>query len=168
MRLKPLLTSILLFSVPLCSQDVSMFRGNPRHTGVYEATGPAKFSQVKWKFHTAGMVIGSPTLANGIIYVGSTDGNLYAVDAESGAQKWKFEAHSRIPSTPAVAGGVVYFSAYDGNFYAADATTGTLKWKFKTEGERRFAGKHLHGAQPVAETMPDSLRLLSLVTRDLE
>ncbi len=89
------------------------------------------------------------------VYVGSSDGNFYAVDAESGAQKWKFEVGSRVPSSPAVSGGVVYFGAYDGNFYALDAVTGGLKWKFKTEGERRFAGKHLHGVQPVSETMPD-------------
>jgi outer membrane protein assembly factor BamB len=50
---------------------------------------------------------------------------------------------------------MVYFGAYDGNFYAVDASSGALKWKFKTDGERRFAGKHLHGVQPISETMPD-------------
>jgi outer membrane protein assembly factor BamB len=41
-------------------------------------------------------VISSPAVAGGTIYVGSTDGNLYAVDSEAGALKWKFEAKSRI------------------------------------------------------------------------
>jgi hypothetical protein len=89
------------------------------------------------------------------VYAGSSDGNFYAIDAQSGAQRWKFEVKSRVPSTPAIAGGVVYFTAYDGNVYALDAASGALKWKFQTGGERRFAGKHLHGTQPVAETMPD-------------
>lgn len=132
-----------------------MFRGNTRHTGVYEATGVAKFSGLKWKFQTRGMVIGSPAAAGGKVYFGSTDGNLYAVDAESGVAQWKFQAKSRIPSSPAVADGVIYFGAYDGNFYALEASTGKLKWKFLTAGERRFAGKHLHGVQPASETMPD-------------
>ena len=132
-----------------------MFRGNPRHTGVYDAAGVPKFNSVKWKFHTGGMLTGSPTVAQGVVYVGSADGNLYAVDAESGALKWKFETKSRVPSTPAVSGKMVYFAAYDGNFYALDAATGTVRWKVQTGGERRFAGKHLHGTQPVAETMPD-------------
>lgn len=136
-------------------EDASMFRGNPRHTGVYEGAGVSRFSRLKWKFHTGGMVIGSPTLAAGVVYAGSADGNLYAIDAESGAQKWKFEAKSRIPSTPAISNGTVFFGAYDGNFYAVDASSGVLKWKFQTGGERRFAGKHLHGTQPAAETMPD-------------
>jgi eukaryotic-like serine/threonine-protein kinase len=146
---------LLLSSLPSLAEDPSMFRGNLQHTGVYEAAGVAKFSSLKWKFHTAGVLIGSPAVSNGRIYFGSTDGNLYAVDAESGAQQWKFEAKSRIPSSPAVSAGIVYFTAYDGNFYAVDASTGVLKWKFQTGGERRFAGKHLHGVQPVSETMPD-------------
>jgi len=161
MRLKPLPVSILLLPflllccLPSPCEDAAMFRGNPQHTGVYEAVGVPKFSSVKWKFHTDGMVIGSPTVADGEIYFGSSDGNLYAIDAESGAPRWKFEAKSRIPSSPAVAGGLVYFTAYDGKFYAVDAATGRLKWRFQTGGEKRFAAQHLHGVQPAAETMPD-------------
>ena len=62
---------------------------------------------------------------------------------------------SRVPSTAAVLGGTVYFTAHDGNLYALDGASAHLKWKFQTGGERRFAAKHLHGVQPVAETMPD-------------
>ncbi len=146
---------LLFLGLPSVCEDPWMFRGNPAHTGVYEATGVAAFRSVKWKFRTGGMVIGSPAVVQGKVYFGSSDGNLYAVDAESGAQQWKFDTKSRVPSTPAVSGGMVYFAAYDGNFYAIDAASGALKWKFQTAGERRFAGKHLHGVQPVAETMPD-------------
>src|SRR2546423_7866392 len=155
MQTKHVCLAMLLLGMSLFAQDASMFRGNPDHTGVYGGAAVPKLKGVKWKFHTAGMVIGSPSIAAGVVYAGSTDGNLYAIDAESGSQKWKFETKSRIPSTPAIADGVVYFTAYDGNFYAVDAISGALKWKFQTGGERRFAGKHLHGTQPVAETMPD-------------
>src|SRR5580765_8391584 len=93
-------------SVVSHAQDASMFRGNPRHTGVYEAAGVAKFNDVKWKFHTDGMVIGSPSVAGGVVYVGSTDGNLYALDAEHGAAKWKFDAKSRVTASAAVSGGI--------------------------------------------------------------
>ena len=141
--------------VAAVSEDAWMFRGNPAHSGVYEAKGVASLDGMKWKFHTGGMVISSPAVVQGKVYFGSSDGNFYAVAAESGAQQWKFEAKSRVPSSPAVADGTVYFGAYDGNFYALDAASGALKWKFKTDGERRFAGKHLHGVQPISETMPD-------------
>lgn len=136
-------------------QDAAMFRGDLAHSGVYKAQGVPRFSQVKWKFHTDGQVISSPAVANGMVFVGSTGGNLYAVDLASGAQKWKLFTGVRVTSSPAVENGVVYFGSYSGRFYAVDAATGKLKWKFQTEGERRFAGKHLHGSEPAAETMPD-------------
>ena len=149
-----LLSSVLSLPLPSFSQSAPMFRGNPQHTGVYDA-GPAQFSKVKWTFHTNGMLISSPAIVDQTVFIGSSDGNLYAIDSESGAAKWKFETKSRIPSSPAVSGGTVFFEAYDGNFYAVDEATGKLKWKFKTAGERRFAAKHIHGVQPVAEMMPD-------------
>jgi len=142
-------------NLPAWGQDASMFRGNPQHSGIYEAAGVPKFSRVKWKFHTGGRVFSSPAVSNGTLYAGSTDGNLYALDLEAGSQKWKFATGARVTSSPAVAGGVVYFESYDGNFYAVDAASGQLKWKFQTGGERRFTAKHLHGGLPAAESVPD-------------
>src|SRR5882762_6413394 len=133
----------------------AMFRGNPSHTGVYDAAGVPKLTGVKWKFHTNGLVVSSPAVANGTAYIGSTDGNLYAVDLQSGTQKWKFKTGARVVSSPAVDNGAVYFGSYDGYFYAVDAASGQVKWKFATPGERRFAAKHLHGMLPEGETMPD-------------
>jgi eukaryotic-like serine/threonine-protein kinase len=132
-----------------------MFRGNLQHTGAYNAAGVVKLNGIKWKFHTSGRVISSPAIANGVAYIGSTDGNLYSIDAASGTLKWKFATQSWVASSPAVQSGVVYFESYDSNFYAVDAATGQLKWKFQTGGEKRYAGKHLHHLEPAAETMPD-------------
>ncbi|HEX3351667.1 MAG TPA: PQQ-binding-like beta-propeller repeat protein [Terriglobales bacterium] len=149
----------LLAALCLClsafGQDSPMFRGNLAHTGVYNAAGVPSFNKIKWKFQTKGQVIASPAVADGVIYVAATDGNLYAIDLESGAQKWKLALGVRATASPAVDHGVVYLGTYSGRFYAVDAAAGTLKWKFQTEGERRFAGKHLHGSQPAGETMPD-------------
>ncbi len=143
------------FTAPAFCADASTFRGNPQHSGVYDTTGVVQLSGVKWKFHTGGEVTSSPAVVGGTVFVGSTDGNLYAIDRESGAKKWNFDTKSRVVSSPAVANDVVYFTAYDGNFYAVDAASGQLKWKFKTGGEHRFEATHLHGSQPAAETMPD-------------
>jgi outer membrane protein assembly factor BamB len=153
-------SAILLFAaLGLCSsvlaEDAPMFRGNLQHTGVYNASGIAKLNGVKWKFHTGGRVISSPAIVAGVAYVGSTDGNLYAITTDSGSQKWKFATGSWVTSSPAVASGVVYFGSYDSYFYAVDAATGQLKWKFQTAGERRYSGKHLHHLEPAAESMPD-------------
>jgi eukaryotic-like serine/threonine-protein kinase len=144
-----------MVSSPSMGGDLAMFRGNLAHTGVYNSTGISNSAKVKWTFHTAGAIWSSPAIADGMVYVGSNDGNLYAVDAATGAQKWLFKTAARIPSSPAVWNGAVFFASYDDTFYAVDAKTGALKWKFANGGERRFAGKHLHGALPKSETMPD-------------
>ena len=140
---------------PLSPDDDSSFRGNAAHTGVYSAPGVPQFTRIKWQFHTKGQILSSPAVTAEVLYIGSSDHFLYALDRNTGAEKWKFKIEGRVTSSPAVANGLVYFASYDGNFYAVDATAGTQKWKFAIPGERRFAATHLHGASPVAETMPD-------------
>src|ERR1700733_1610330 len=149
------LTGALLLCPRLFSIDAPTFRGDPQHRGVYDSSAIMKFNRVKWKFQTKGMVFSSPAVVGGVIYVGSNDRNLYAVDLSSGTEKWKFATKGRITSSPAVADGVVYFVSYDSSLYAVSVADGKLKWKFQTGGERRYAETHLHGSQPVAETMPD-------------
>src|SRR6516225_2619235 len=69
--------------------------------------------------------------------------------------RWTFSAGGELVSSPAVVAGLVYFNSYDSTFYAVDEFTGQLKWKFSTNGELRFAAKHIHGMDPAPELMPD-------------
>ena len=147
------LASLVLCS-PALAQD-AMFRGASQHTGVYAGPSVPQWTKIKWQFHTDGQVLSSPAVANDTLYVGSSDHFLYALDLAAGTLKWKFKTEGRITSSPAISAGVVYCGSFDGNFYAVDAADGRLKWKFQTAGERRFAAKHLHGAEPAAESMPD-------------
>jgi outer membrane protein assembly factor BamB len=78
-----------------------MFRGNVQHTGVYDAPGVPELHGVRWKFKTRGRVYSSPAVAGGVVFVGSTDGNLYAIDAATGAERWKFATQGRVVSSPA-------------------------------------------------------------------
>jgi eukaryotic-like serine/threonine-protein kinase len=133
----------------------AVFHGGPTHQGVYPGPGPTQFHRVKWRFPTGERVISSPVFADGVIYFGSDDGHLYAVDAAEGVQRWMFATKGPVPSSPAIANGLVYFASYDGNFYSVDVATGRLKWKFATGGERRFEAKGIHGMQPRNQTFPD-------------
>jgi outer membrane protein assembly factor BamB len=137
------------------AETTASFRGDERHSGIYPGAGVPQLHGVKWKFKTQGPVISTPAIADGVAYFGSNDHYLYAVDAASGAERWKFKTGSHVASSPAVSGHRVYFSSYDGNVYALDARTGALVWKFAFAGERRFTARHIHGAQPVGEAMPD-------------
>jgi eukaryotic-like serine/threonine-protein kinase len=131
------------------------FRGSAAHAGTYRDDGPRQFHRVKWKFPTGDRIVSSPVLADGVIYFGSDDGNVYAVDAADGHQLWKRRTGGPVAATPALAGGMLYVGSYDGKFYALDAHTGAPRWKFATEGERRFEAKGLHGLQPKNQTIAD-------------
>jgi eukaryotic-like serine/threonine-protein kinase len=133
----------------------STFRGDASHSGAYAVQGPRQFHRVKWKFPTGDRIVSSPVQADGVIYFGGDDGNVYAVDAADGHQIWKRSTGGPVPSTPAVANGTLYIGSYDGKFYALDARTGAPRWKFATDGERRFEAKGLHGLQPKTQTIAD-------------
>jgi outer membrane protein assembly factor BamB len=133
----------------------SMFRGDPAHSGTYSGQAPRQFHRVKWKFPTGGRVISSPVVQDKALYFGGDDGNIYAVDVETGRQIWKRATGGPAPSTPAVANGIIYAGSYDGKFYALNAQTGAVNWKFATGGERRFEAKGIHGLEPKTQTMAD-------------
>lgn len=100
-------------------------------------------------------MISSPLVVGDAVYVGSTDGALYAVNRADGTQRWKFQTHGPVNSSPAFHDGVVYVGSLDGHFYAVEAASGTERWKFATKGERRFTAPGIHGAIPRTERMPD-------------
>jgi outer membrane protein assembly factor BamB len=57
-------------------------------------------------------------LANNVLYVGSQDGYLYAVNAQNGTKLWDYAAGGTITSSPAYSGGVIYVGSDDGKMYA--------------------------------------------------
>lgn len=99
-----------------------MFGFNAQHTHAnpYEnILSPTTVSALtkKWVFQTGNFISSSPAVVNGIVYVGSFDGNLYAIDAISGTKEWTYKIGS-IDSSPAVVNGVVYVGSDDHNLYA--------------------------------------------------
>ena len=81
-----------------------------------------------WVFATGGRVLSSPTVVDGVVYVGSEDQRLYAVDAVTGILRWSAATGGSITASPAVSGGVVYVGSQDGELHAFDTVTGTETW----------------------------------------
>ena len=73
----------------------------------------------------------SPAVVNGKVYFGSGDGNVYAVDAETGLLQWKFPTKDVVHASPAVVNGIVYVGSWDSRLYAIDAETGQERWSFQ-------------------------------------
>jgi outer membrane protein assembly factor BamB len=78
--------------------------------------------------------LSSPAIgADGTIYVGSTDKNIYALDP-SGCKKWSFATGGVVAPRPMLGpDGTIYAGSVDKKVYALNPD-GSQKWSFTTEG----------------------------------
>ncbi|HRN54380.1 MAG TPA: PQQ-binding-like beta-propeller repeat protein, partial [Gemmatimonadaceae bacterium] len=76
--------------------------------------------------------LSSPTVVGEVLYIGSGDQHVYALDARSGEKRWEFATGDVVHASPAVADGVVYIGSWDRNLYALDAATGRERWRYTT------------------------------------
>lgn len=78
----------------------------------------------------------SPAVIDGVVYFGSTNHWMYALNASTGAEIWKKEIggkNGRILSAPTVVDGKIYVGCYDWHVYCLNASNGEIRWKFKTK-----------------------------------
>ncbi|MDH4065091.1 MAG: PQQ-binding-like beta-propeller repeat protein [Acidobacteriota bacterium] len=93
---------------------------------------------LKWAFGFPDVTAawGPPTIVGGRLFVGSQNGNVYALDAKSGCMIWTFEAQAGVRtaisigprSGPGRGEFAAYFSDQKGYAYAVDAGTGQAIW----------------------------------------
>lgn len=108
------------------------FRHDLIHTSSSTSTAPLT-NQVLWNYTTGDSVAySSPAILNGVVYVGSNDHYVYALNAATGTYIWSYKTGSSVDSSPAVADGVVYVGSDDNNIYALNATTGNTVWTYGT------------------------------------
>ena len=103
--------------------------GASRLAGGEAPTAP---SRLAWAFKTSDEVYSSPRVIDGVVYVGSTDHHLYAIDAVTGKERWRCSTDGSVTSTPAISDGAVYVGCNDDHVYSVDAATGAARWKFLT------------------------------------
>jgi outer membrane protein assembly factor BamB len=123
-----------------------------------------KTGERRWSQHRApalGMEVAGysgPLVLRGLVYVGFSDGNVTAYDADTGAERWQpvdlsaeaEEALGDVPryldvDTTPVPGiidesPVIYVGSYDGGVYALDADSGNKVW-----GRAEVTGTHRRG-----------------------
>lgn len=73
---------------------------------------------------------GGPTVSGGLLVVGSMQGVVQALDADSGAERWQAQVSSEVISAPAIAEGVVVVRCDDGRLYGLNASDGSRRWVF--------------------------------------
>ena len=79
-----------------------MFRHDPAHTGYSTSTAP-ETCNVLWNYTTGGYVESSPAVVDGRVYIGSWDGKVYCLDAETGELIWNYKTGDLIWSSPTIA-----------------------------------------------------------------
>lgn len=108
----------------------------------------AKTGAERWVYPTELPLGHSPTLHDGVAYVGGLDHRLHAVDALTGEGLWTFEAGAGFQTNPLVMDGRVYAGNRDGFFYAIEAQgarAGRLAWRYRTEGPILFSAAYKDG-----------------------
>jgi len=137
-RLSSVVCGLLLLALAGCGGDSSapeiageaaMHRANPARTGVYETAALDSYEAVKWQFETGEWIFAAPAVLDDSVYAASNNGNVYALDRETGEERWRFATGGAILASPAAAGDLVYAASMDGNVYALDAATGEERWR---------------------------------------
>jgi outer membrane protein assembly factor BamB len=113
--------------------DWAMFRRDQAHTGHAGDPDVSINGTLKWTFTSGDAIHSSPAVVDGIVYFGSRDHYIYALDAATGKQLWSFQTGSWVESSPVVVDGVLYCGSNDGYLYALDAATGIEKWRFRSK-----------------------------------
>jgi eukaryotic-like serine/threonine-protein kinase len=132
--------------------DLAAFRG-PHRDGSFPGGLPHRLPKAVWTFATAGPVHGSPIWVDGMVVVGSGDGNLYAIDGASGTVRWKFTTRGAVDGPAAYASGNLVFESRDGNLYAVDSRGGRQRWKIALGADLPFKwGWDFFVSGPAADT----------------
>jgi outer membrane protein assembly factor BamB len=114
--------------------DWLMYRHDVQRIG--STTSTASAGNLLWQFNTGDKIRSSPAIVNGVVYEGSNNGIIYALNATNGSLIWQYNSGSQVESSAAVANGVVYvgilWDGHNGYVIALNANTGSLIWRFLT------------------------------------
>lgn len=110
---------------PVYGQNIS-------HTGTSPHPVPEQ-PHVLWRFSTGAGIESNPIIAaDGTVYVGSSDGALYALNPD-GTLRWRFEAQGGVMTPALLPDGGLVVGSLDDHLYAL-APDGALRWRFATGG----------------------------------
>lgn len=113
---------------------------------VYDSEDNTFSTVEKWEFPSSssefkGSFVGDAVVDNGVLYIGSSDQKLYALNISDDSELsddrrllWSYPTGGKIWSTPVVYNGTVYVGSFDHKLYAIDARNGTKLWEFSASG----------------------------------
>ena len=88
-------------------------------------------ANAKWSIDLGMAVVGDPVLDNGIAYVATIEGRLFAIDVKNKKLLWSFTNNGNLGAvwgTPVVTDEAIYVADVNGNIHAVDLLDGSALW----------------------------------------
>jgi eukaryotic-like serine/threonine-protein kinase len=121
----------------------SRFRqATPDETEIQNSLDNLPMGQLAWSFASEEEIRNNPVVHNGVLYFGSYDSNLYALDALRGEFLWKAPTTGGVCTVPAIADRAIIVGSEDGLLYAFDMEQGNQVWTFRTGGPVRSSARY--------------------------
>lgn len=86
-------------------------------------------------------IIGQPVEGDGLVYIGASNGNVLALDTETGALRWIFTADSAPTARPVLDDNVLYIGTGRGEVYALNARNGETLWREPYRADDFISGR---------------------------
>jgi outer membrane protein assembly factor BamB len=112
--------------------DWPIFRGDSSLSGVAAGSLPDRF-KLLWSFKIGSEVKSSPIIADGKVFIGASDSNVYAIALADGTQVWKTQLDAPVEAPPLFVDGAIFVGSTAGTLHALDAGRGGSRWQFKAE-----------------------------------
>ena len=121
---------------------------------------------MEWTFDAGAGISSTPLVDGELVYIGSEDGRLLALDTQDGRLAWQFQTGDMVRGVPAIWDEIVFIGSDDGNLYGLDKATGAPVWRYRLGGAitagpaggRRPSLRRLHDAAPLRIRSGDEAR----------
>lgn len=113
--------------------------------GFKMAGDDAQGVQPIWIFKCQDEVRGTPMVYRSIVFAGSYDGNMYAINGADGRKMWAYSTKGGIVSRPVLQDERLYFGSEDGLIHAVSVRSGGLSWTYETEAPVRCSPAYSEG-----------------------
>jgi outer membrane protein assembly factor BamB len=110
---------------PLATESSLVWTTNIGHVYV----GNAQVPDIRYRIESGSEIVASPSFRSPIVFVGTFNGEVFAIHEQTGAEQWRFAAEYPVTRSPAAVGGRVFVTTQRPALFAIDLVTGQPLWQ---------------------------------------
>lgn len=121
---------------PAFGPNVTLIGADPARSGLYNLPAIRQLPAPKWQVNIFNDFLGTPLLVGDTLYIGTYDGQIFALDVTTGGTRWSSPPTGSMQSVEkslAVAGDVILVGGGDGSLDALDRRSGSPLWSLKAD-----------------------------------